>query len=278
MDELHLEVPPGVVFGFLGPNGAGKTTTIRMLLDLIRPTRGEAEVLGLDVRRDGVEIRARCGYLPGELHLPEGPTARAFLAHLSRLRGSEPDGAGDELAERLGLSLDRPLGDLSKGNRQKAGLVAAFMHDPDLLILDEPTSGLDPIRQETVLEMIRERAAAGRTVFLSSHALDQVERVADRVGIIRRAVLVAVEDTSDLRRRALREVEVRFEGPAPAELGGVRGVSELRIEGDTARLRVEGNMDDLVKALAAHPVRSMTAEPPELEQVFLSYYGRGDES
>jgi ABC-2 type transport system ATP-binding protein len=278
IEDLDLRVERGEVYGYLGPNGAGKTTTIRLLLDLIRPTRGHAAVGGLDVQARSVEVRRSTGYLPGDLKAPPRSTALDYLSHLGRLRGGVERGAVDELAARLELDLGRRIRDLSRGNRQKVGVVAAFMHDPELLILDEPTTGLDPLRQQDVLELIRERAQAGRTVFLSSHELDQVEHVADRVGIVREGRLVAVEEIAALQGRALHRVEVRLDGPAPGleRLGDVEGVQALTVADGVVRLDVQGSMDPLVKALAAFPVQSLTSRPPELDEIFLSYYGRGD--
>ena len=275
IEGLDLRVERGEVFGYLGPNGAGKTTTIRLLLDLIRPTSGRATVFGLDVHRDSLEVRRRTGYLPGELRLPGRSTAIGFLGFLGRLRGGVDRVVVGELAERLDLDLERRIGDLSKGNKQKVGVIAAFMHDPELLVLDEPTSGLDPLRQRDVLELVRERAAAGRTVFLSSHELDQVEHVAERVGIVREGRLVAVEEIAALKQRALRRVEVRFAGPADGvdRLGAVPGVRGVSFGDGLVRLDVEGSMDALVKELAKLPVESLTSEAPELDELFLSYYG-----
>lgn len=270
--DLDLEIEPGIVFGFLGPNGAGKTTLIRLLLDLIRPTSGEAELFGFDVNRESVEVRRRCGYLPGELKLPSRRTADQFLAHLARLRGGVEPGRVEQLAERLGLDMDRHLGNLSKGNRQKVGLVAALMPDPQLLILDEPTSGLDPLRQQDVKELMREHADRGGTVLLSSHALDEVEHVADRIGMVREGSLVALEDVSTLRAQAVREVEIAFDGPLPS-LEGLDGVEVVQSEKSLLKLRVTGSMDGLVKALAGSTVRTINSAPPELDEVFLSYYG-----
>jgi ABC-2 type transport system ATP-binding protein len=276
IEDLDLRVERGEVFGYLGPNGAGKTTTIRLLLDLIRPTRGRATVAGFDAQAESLEARRVTGYLPGELKAPSRSTAIAYLTHLGRLRGGVGRGSVEELAGRLGLDLERRIGDLSKGNKQKVGIVAAFMHDPDLLILDEPTSGLDPLRQQDVLDLIGERAAAGRTVFLSSHELDHVERVAERVGIVREGRLVAVETIAALKDRAIRKVEIRLESPVAdvARLRRVPGVAALDHEGDVVRLEVQGSMDALVKELAALPVRTLTSVPPELDEIFLSYYGR----
>jgi ABC-2 type transport system ATP-binding protein len=274
VEDVDLEVDGGEVFGFLGPNGAGKTTTIRLLLDLIRPTRGRAEILGLDVQRQSLEVRQLTSYLPGELRLPERPTARHFLSFLARVRGGG-EARIEALAGRLGLELDRRIGGLSKGNKQKVGVVAAFMGAPRRLILDEPTSGLDPLRQRDVLDLIRERAAAGRTVFLSSHELDQVEQVAHRVGIIRDGRLIAVEEVEALRERALRRVEVHLVGDGSIEgLERVEGVHDVSIADGVIRLHVRGSMDALVKELARYPVRTLTCEEPELDEIFLAYYGR----
>jgi ABC-2 type transport system ATP-binding protein len=276
VEDLDLRVEPGEVFGYLGPNGAGKTTTIRLLLDLIRPTRGGAAIAGLDTHRQSLEARRLTGYLPGELKPPSRSTAIGFLSYLGRLRGGVRPTAVAELAERLGLDLDRRIGELSKGNKQKVGVLAAFMHDPEVLILDEPTSGLDPLRQQDVLELIRERAATGRTVFLSSHELDQVEHVAERVGIVRDGRLVTVEAIATLKERALRKVEVRLAGPVRGveRLRDVPGVRKLSVADGVVRLDVEGSMDALVKELARFPVQTLTSEPPELDEIFLSYYGR----
>lgn len=276
VEALDLRVERGEVFGYLGPNGAGKTTTIRLLLDLIRPTRGHAKIAGLDTQAQSLEVRRLTGYLPGELKLPARTTAIGFLAYLARLRGSVDRSAIGELADRLELDLERRIGDLSKGNKQKVGIVAAFMHDPELLILDEPTSGLDPLRQQDVLGLVRERAATGRTVFLSSHELDQVEHVAERVGIVRDGRLVAVEAIATLKQRALRRVEVRLVGSTAnvERLRDVPGVSDVSLTDGVIRLAVEGAMDALLKELAQLPVQTLTSEAPELDEIFRSYYGR----
>jgi ABC-2 type transport system ATP-binding protein len=278
IEDLDLRVQRGEVFGYLGPNGAGKTTTIRLLLDLIRPTRGQATIAGLDTRRASLAVRRLTGYLPGELKLPSRSSALGFLSYLGALRGGVGRQAIPELAERLQLELGRRIGDLSKGNKQKIGVVAAFMHDPELLILDEPTSGLDPLRQHDVLELVRERAAAGRTIFFSSHELDQVEHVAERVGIVRGGRLVAVESIATLRQRALRRVEVRLATAVDGLefLRGVPGVRDVSWGDGVVRLDVEGAMDPLVKELARFPVQTLTSEAPELDEIFRSYYGASD--
>ena len=278
LEDLDLRVEWGEVFGFLGPNGAGKTTTIRLLLDLIRPTRGTAAVAGLDTRSESLALRELTGYLPGELKLPEGRTAGGFLGHLARLRGGVGEPAISGLAERLGLDMSRKIGDLSRGNKQKVGVVAAFMHDPRVLILDEPTTGLDPLRQQMVLDLIRERAEAGRTVFLSSHELDQVEHTAGRVGIVRGGRLIAIEEMVKLKERAVRRLEVRLLHQVPGldRLTDVPGVRDVTVNGQAVRLTVEGSMDAVVKALAELPVQTLTSEAPDLDEIFLSYYGADD--
>lgn len=272
LDSLDLRIEQGMVFGFLGPNGAGKTTMIRLLLDLIRPTGGTAKVLGFDVIGESLEVRRRCGYLPGELKLPARSSAGKVLRHLARLRGDVEWRRATDIADRLGLDMNRRTDEMSKGNRQKVGLVAAFMADPELVILDEPTSGLDPLRQQDVRDLMRETAAAGRTVLLSSHDLDQVEHVAERVGIIRDGALVAHEEVAALRSRAIREVTVQFEGTQPA-LSGLDGVETVERGDDFVRLRVTGHMDRLVKALAEANVVSISSSKPELDEIFLSFYG-----
>ena len=204
--DLSFEVEAGEVFGFLGPNGAGKTTTIRLMLDLIRPNAGTLELFGLAAQKDSVAIRRRIGYLPGDLRLYERLTARELLRYFAALRGLDGLGEGESLAERFDLELDRPIRSLSKGNRQKVGLVQAFLHRPDLLLLDEHTAGLDPLVQITFNELLREVAAEGRTVFLSSHILSEVQRLADRVAIIREGSLELVEAVDTLRARAFVRV------------------------------------------------------------------------
>jgi ABC-2 type transport system ATP-binding protein len=274
---LDLEVRPGEVFGFLGPNGAGKTTTIRLLLDFLRPTRGRAEVLGLDAQRDSVEIRRRVGYLPGDLSLYERLTARELLSYLGDLRGGVDDAYARGIAERLDLALDRRIRTLSKGNRQKVGIVQAFMHRPRLLVLDEPTSGLDPLVQNEFDRLVRETTTEGAAVFLSSHVLAEVERSVDRVGIVRAGELVVVEEVEALKRKALRELDVHFGAPPPAgAFEQLEGVRELARDDSVVRFAVQGSLDRLVKALAEHEVLNVVSHEPDLEEIFLGYY-RGDE-
>ena len=271
---LDLRVKAGEVFGYLGPNGAGKSTTIRMLLDLIHPTAGHALVLGLDTRRNSVEARRHLGYLPGDLRLNDRMTAREQLDSLTRLRGSVDAGVRDRLCERFGVVLDRRIRQLSKGNRQKVGVVQAFMHRPQLVILDEPTSGLDPLLQAEFRSLVRETAGEGRTVFLSSHSLDEVQHVADRIGIIRGGRLVDVDAVERLRERALRHVAIVFD--EAAEAGPFERLDGVRVEGaDGKTLRLsapERAMDGIVKEAARHPVVDLVSQPADLEELFLELY------
>ena len=272
--DLDLRVERGEVFGYLGPNGAGKSTTIRVLLDLIRPTAGHASVLGLDVRRDGVEARRRIGYLPGDMRLYDRMTAREQLDSFARLRGAVDLELRNRLCERFAVVLDRPIRQLSKGNRQKIGVVQAFMHDPELVILDEPTSGLDPLLQAEFRSLLRETAAEGRTVFLSSHSLDEVQHVADRIGIIRGGRLVDVDAVERLRERALRHVTIVFAEPVePSRFAQIDGVRLESGDGTTIRLSApEPAIDAIVKEAAAHRVVDLVSQPADLEEIFLEFY------
>jgi ABC-2 type transport system ATP-binding protein len=278
---VDLDVIRGEIFGFLGPNGSGKTTAIRCLLDLIRPNGGTLRVLDMDPQAEPVAVRARVGYLPGELHLDDNLTAEQALRFFNRLRGGRADPAFiGQLADRLGLHLRTPIKNLSKGNKQKVGLVQALMHRPELLLLDEPTSGLDPLAQQEVLQLLREAHTAGTTIFFSSHILSEVEEIAERVAIIRRGVIVEVAETTSLIRRALRRVRVRFQQPVDiTSLTGVPGVNTVTPDGPTAvQLEVTGDMDGLIKALAAFPVHDLETERSSLEEVFLAYYRDQDQS
>jgi ABC-2 type transport system ATP-binding protein len=269
---LDLRVTRGEVFGFLGPNGAGKSTTIRMMLDLIRPSAGRVALLGLDVRAGGPGLRARIGYLPGDLRLDGRMTGADHVRLAARVRGM-PATPATALADRLGLDLGRPVAALSRGNRQKVGIVLAFMHRPDLLVLDEPTSGLDPLVQQEFAAMCREATARGATVFLSSHVLPEVQRLADRVGIIRDGRLELVATVEDLRGRAAQRVEVTFAGAPPdGALDDVPGVRVLDRRGHVLRLAVAGSFDGLVKRLAAFEVVRLDSREADLEDVFLERY------
>ena len=276
--ELDLVVPEGSVFGFLGPNGAGKTTTIRVLLDFLRPTSGTARVLGLDCRRDSVEIRGRVGYVPGEIGLYERISGRELLDWLGRLRGGVDPQVVDHLVERFDVELDRPVHTLSKGNKQKLALVQAFVHRPELLLLDEPTAGLDPIVQHEFQVLVREVVDDGATVFLSSHVLDEVQHLCDQVGIIRNGRLVDVEAVTALRERAVREVSIRFADEFdPVRFAALPGVRDVAVRDHTLHLHLVGESDALVKLAAAHRVLEFSSAPPDLDDLFLHFYVDDDD-
>ena len=274
--NLSLEIRPGEVFGYLGPNGSGKTTTMRLLLDFIRPTHGKAAILGMDTRTNTVAIKRRVGYLPGDLGIYENLTGRELLIYLSNLRGGIDWTYTESLAERLALDLSRKIRVLSKGNKQKLGLVQAFMHKPEVLLLDEPTSGLDPLMQQEFYRMVSDATFEGRTVFLSSHVLAEVERIADRVGIIREGQLVLEEEVSTLKDKAIRQLELHFAGSVPTEAFiGLAGVRDVRAENNILQCTVEGSVDSLIKAAAQFEVTNINTYEPDLEDIFLSYYGQG---
>ncbi|MGH8861029.1 MAG: ABC transporter ATP-binding protein [Jatrophihabitantaceae bacterium] len=271
--EISFDVERGEVFGFLGPNGAGKSTTIRLLLGLYRPTSGRMRVLGFDPSRDSVAIHRQAGYLSGELALYPRLTGREHLQRLGQVRGMGDTRYRDELAERFGAELDRPVRALSKGNRQKIGLVLAFMHRPDLLVLDEPTSGLDPLLQDEFIRLVRETVAEGRTVFLSSHELDEVQRLVDRVSIIRDGRIVVTDSVDGLRRSAPRTVEFRFEHSVEAgAFDGVPGAQVLHCADGRASLAVTGPVAPLLRVAAQLNALDVTARPADLEELFLTYY------
>jgi ABC-2 type transport system ATP-binding protein len=275
IEDVSLSVDRGEVYGFLGPNGAGKTTTIRTLLDLLHPSSGSALVLGLDSHRASREIRARLGNLPGDFSCDPHLTGREFLEFCGEARGIRGLGSGSLLAQRFEADLDRTVGDLSRGNRQKIGLIQALFHDPELLLLDEPTTGLDPLMQEEFLAVIGEYRERGGTVFLSSHDLDEVERICDRVAIIREGRLAAVEKVADLRGRAYHHVSIEFDAPVDgAEFARIAGVSQLEVDGRHVSFKASGALDPVVKTAARHTVLDMELTEPTLEEIFLTFYGR----
>lgn len=279
LDGLDLEVEAGEIYGYLGPNGAGKTTTIRLLLDVIRPTSGQAEVLGLDPRRDGVELRRRVGYLPGDFLVSGRQTAERLLEHLAAIRGGVDQTYLDSLIERFDLDTTVLIRSLSKGNRQKVGLIQAFMHKPDLLILDEPTSGLDPILQREFQELADDSIANGQTIFMSSHVLSEVQEVADRTGIIRDGRLVSVDRVEDLRKRAVRRVEVVFDHQVVnGDLRGISGLTDVVIDGTSMTGVLRGRADDFVKTIAKYPVTSLKSEELDLDELFFMLYTGEEES
>ena len=270
---IDLTIEPGRIFGFLGPNGAGKTTTIRLLLALIRPTGGTASVLGLDCQRQSLEVRRRVGYLPGELRMYESMRGDDFLDLIDSFRPEKRDAAfRRQLLDRLGLDTTRSVRALSKGNKQKLGIVQALMHRPELLVLDEPTSGLDPLVQEEVARLLEDAVRDGRTVFFSSHVLPEVERLSQAVAIIREGKIVAVEDIARLKGRSVHVIEVTFAVEPPAQLFALPGVRELRRDGNMVHLQARDGIDAVIKAIARYPVVDLRTEQASLEDTFLAYY------
>jgi len=271
---LDLDVPVGEIFGFLGPNGAGKTTMIRTILDEIRPTSGRASIMGLDTHESSVEIRKHIGYVPGDLAMYPNLTGKDTLTYFANLRGGVDWDYVDALAGRLDADLSKKVGDLSSGNRQKVGLIQAFMNKPDVLIMDEPSSGLDPLVQREFQTMMREFASDGQTVFLSSHTLSEVQRIADRVGIIRHGHLIAVEGVADLRSKAIRTVNLFFDEPVDgAVLEGLAGVREVNVEDHHVTLSFDGQMETLLKVVTErYNLLDITTHEANLEEIFLTYY------
>jgi ABC-2 type transport system ATP-binding protein len=275
--DLDLEVPSGVLFGYLGPNGAGKTTTIRLLAGLLRPSGGTATVLGADVVRDREAVQRHIGYLPGDFVAYPNLTAADYLRYLGNLRGGVDPANMARLAKRLDLDLAEVVGAMSHGNRQKVGIVQAFQHEPELLILDEPTQGLDPLVQREFLAILREARDAGRTVFLCSHVLSEVEAVADTVGILRQGRLVEVASVAALKAKALRRMDIVFEEPPrAAQLRAVPGVSEVRADGHGMQVVVTGSAAELFAFAAPYRIVSVVGHEPDLEEIFLTYYGEAD--
>lgn len=275
IEDLTLEVDRGEVFGFLGPNGAGKTTTIRMVLGLLRPTRGSGRALGLDIVDDSTRLRAQLGYLPGDLALYDRMQSRDLLEFLARMRGGVPRQRYEALAERMQLDLGRRVKDLSRGNRQKVGVIQAFMHAPQLLVLDEPTSGLDPLVQQEFQHLVRETVDSGATVFLSSHVLAEVELMADRVGIVVDGRLAVVDSVDQLRERAARRIELDFPAAPPAELADAPGVQKVEVRANTASCWVAGPAGPLLKLSVDHGLIDVHTHDPDLEDAFLGYVSGG---
>jgi ABC-2 type transport system ATP-binding protein len=273
---LDLEVQRGEVFGFLGPNGAGKTTTIRSLLHFLFPTEGKASVLGMDVATNAVEVRSRVAYMPSEYSLYPRLTGAENITYLANLRGGVDNDYVLSLAERLDIDLTRKVGDLSTGNKQKVGLIQAFMNKSELVILDEPSTGLDPLMQQELQALIREVREDGRTVFLSSHSLAEVERVADRVGILRHGHLVVVEPLDTLKRKAIRRIDLEFDEPVEAsDFEGIGGVRSAESRGNSVVVSFEGSVNALLRAALDHNVVNINSREADLEQIFLAYYTNG---
>jgi ABC-2 type transport system ATP-binding protein len=276
IEEVNLAVKRGEVFGYLGPNGAGKTTTIRTLLDFIRPTGGSAAIFGLDARQGSIAIHRRVGYLNGELALYDDMTGEQLLRYLGNLRGGLDWKYVQELAARFQCDLPRRIQGLSMGNKQKLGLLQAFMHKPELLILDEPTNGLDPLMQHEFYDLLNETKNEGRTIFLSSHILPEVEKVCDRVGIIRQGKLITVETIESLKSHSIRQLEIHFAAPVPGDkFTNIPGVRDIVIRDNLLTCTVVGSLDALVKAAARFEVANIISHEPSLEDIFMTFYNGG---
>ena len=276
IEEVDLVVQRGEVFGYLGPNGAGKTTTIRILLDFIRPSGGFAAIFGLDARQSSVAIHRRVGYLNGELELYNDMTGEDLLRYLGNLRGGLDWKYVQELAARFQCDLPRRIQGLSLGNKQKLGLLQAFMHKPELLILDEPTNGLDPLMQHEFYDLLTEMKKEGRTVFLSSHILPEVEKVCDRVGIIRQGKLITVETIESLKSHSIRQLEIHFAAPVPKEkFVNIPGVRDIVVQDKSLTCTVIGSLDALVKASSRFEVVNIISHEPSLEDIFMTFYSEG---
>ena len=272
LDHLDLEIAQGEVVGYLGPNGAGKTTTLRLLLGLIRPTGGRAEVFGLDCERQPVETHRRLAFVPGEANLWPSLTGGETLALLGRVHGEVDEAYRSELLDRFDLDPTKKVRAYSKGNRQKVVLVAALMVRPDLLLLDEPTTGLDPLMEQAFRHCIGEARERGQTVFLSSHILSEVEALCDRVGILREGSLVEIGTLADMRHLSALSVEATFDGTVP-DLSGVPGVSSVETNGRVVRCQVRGPIEPLLRVLADAGVSELVSREPSLEELFLAQYG-----
>jgi len=275
--DVDLEVRKGEIFGFLGPNGAGKTTTIRVLMDIIRPSLGKASIFGLDCQKEGVKLRERVGYLPGELSLPRNATGRRYLKMVDSLRETNADPAFlRELCARLDLDTSRKIREYSSGNKQKLGLVAALMNKADLMVLDEPTIGLDPLMQQSVLELVLEAKEEGRTVFFCSHILSEVQTVCDRVGIIREGKLIKVERIDALTAQPFQRIKLRFDEMPDEDAFSFEGVKILGRDGNAVTLEVRDNLPSVMRTAADYEVEDIETQPVTLEEVFMAYYGRNN--
>ena len=270
--DLNFKVAQGEVFGFLGPNGAGKTTTIRMMLDFIRTSEGSIQVLGMDSKHDAVSIHHRVGYLSGDMEMDRRLTGKQYLEYLANLRGNVPWSNIQKLIDQLDCETDKKIAYLSRGNKQKIGLVAALMHNPDLLILDEPTSGLDPLIQLEFQKLIKAHRAQGKTAFISSHVLSEVQLICDHVGFIREGELVDIQPLKSLQRKALRKVRVTLSKPHAGALKGVKGLHNLKVSGKTVTCDLTENFNGLMQALAKLQIKDIVIEEATLDDLFMHYY------
>ncbi len=277
IEDLDLDVYPGEIMGFLGPNGSGKTTTIRTCLGFLKKTAGEAKIFGLDSHEDSVEIKKNVGYLPGDFSLFPDLKVRRVLKYLLSLSGVKSKKKMESLGKRLDLDFDKKIKELSKGNRQKVGIIQAFMADQDLMILDEPTGGLDPLMQKTFYEMLREEKERGKTIFMSSHILAEVEEVCDRVAIIRNGRLQVVEDIKSLQDKMGKKLTVEFREEVDLDQFNMDGVSELEVDENKVSMVVTENLDEIIKKVSSNEIVTMNLETFSLEQLFLRYYSEEEE-
>lgn len=276
LDQLSLEVKPGEVYGFLGPNGAGKSTTIRLLMNFIQPTRGSAAILGKDIVKDSVEIKRSIGYLAGDVVLYPKMTGRRFLYYMGELYSASNANYLRSLIKRFGADTNKPIGQLSKGNRQKIGLIQAFMHQPEVLILDEPTSGLDPLMQEQFFELVRETRDRGASVFVSSHNLNEVQKMCDRVGFIKDGKLIVEQNLADIAASTVQTFDISFAHEAPiSELKAIKHAKVQPAGTQVVTIHIHGNLSKLFGVLARHEVRSINQRESNLEEEFLHFYGKG---
>ncbi len=272
IENVSITVNKGDIFGFLGPNGAGKSTTIRMLLDFIRPTGGEATIFGMDCRRDSVAIRKRIGYIPGDFGLYGHMTGWKFLEYFGRVRGGYDASSARELAKRMDIRLDRKMKTYSRGMRQKVAVIQAFMNNPDLIIMDEPTNGLDPLIQQNFMDLIREEAGRGTTIFMSSHVLSEVEKTCNRVAIIKEGGIVAEEQVEALKQKSGKVLEVKFARPLTKEIFYLPGISNVTRVNGSYRMTVTGNMEELLKEISAYKLADINIHQMTLEDIFMHYY------
>ncbi len=274
IEDINLSVNEGEVFGFLGPNGSGKTTTIRILLDFIRASSGQAQLFGMDTHTDSTQIKSRIGYLPGEYGMYEKMTAVAYLQFLGSLRHDKEPPLRDRLIERFGLDTSRRIKSFSHGTKQKLALVQTFMHDPELLILDEPTNGLDPLIQQKFYELLLEMKNRSKTIFFSSHVLSEVERVCDRVAILREGRLIALHEISDLKKYRLKRIEVTFERELDESIFRLEGVRKIEKNAHTIHLWVDANINHILRTLSEYPMDNISCQDARLEDIFLEYYSQ----
>jgi ABC-2 type transport system ATP-binding protein len=270
--DVSITVNRGDIFGFLGPNGAGKSTTIRTLLDFIRPSAGSAAIFGMDCRKDSVAIRKHIGYIPGDFGLYGNMTGWKFLEYFGRIRGGYDAPAAKAYAKKMDIKLDRRMKEYSRGMRQKVAIIQAFMNHPDLIIMDEPTNGLDPLVQQTFMDMLREEASHGTTIFMSSHVLSEVEKACNRVAIIKEGRIVAEEQVEALRQKSGKVLEVRFGEPLTREIFYLPGISNVTRNNGSYRMTVTGNMEEILQAIAAYKIADINIHQMTLEDVFMHYY------